>query len=90
MYGFPCQYIQDSIKKQELFIGNFNNNDDIGYNLNFKFINKDNKMMFMSSKKLKIIQVFKNNLSVILNINIKLEVDLKNKSDILIEFESSI
>ena len=78
------------IKKQELFIGNFNNNDDIGYNLNFKIINNDNKMMLMSSKKLKIIQVFKNNLNVILNINIKIEVDLKNKSDILIEFESSI
>ena len=90
LYGFPCQYIQDSIKKQELFIGNFNNNDDIGYNLNFKIINNDNKMMLMSSKKLKIIQVFKNNLNVILNINIKIEVDLKNKSDILIEFESSI
>lgn len=90
LYGFPCQYIQDSIKKQDLFIGNFNNNDDKGYNLNFKIYNKDNKELFTSSKKLKIIQNFKNNLNVILDVNIKIEIDLKNKSNIFIEFESSI
>ena len=84
----PCNYIQNSIIKQNLFIGNYNNNEDKGYNLIYKI--DTTKKILTSSKKLKIIQVFKNDLSVILNVNIKLEIDLLSKKNIIIELESSI
>ena len=90
LYGMPCNYIQNSIINQNLFIGNFNNNQNKDYNLNFRIDINDNKISILSSKKLKIIQVFKNDLSVMLNIDIKIEIDVKNKTNILIELESSL
>ena len=86
----PCNYIQNSIINQNLFVGNFNNNENKDYNLNFKIDISNNKISILSSKKLKIIQVFKNDLTVMLNVNIKIEIDIKNKSNILIELESSL
>lgn len=90
LYGMPCNYIQNSIINQNLFVGNFNNNENKDYNLNFKIDINNNKISILSSKKLKIIQVFKNDLTVMLNVNIKIEIDIKNKSNILIELESSL
>lgn len=90
LYGLPCQYIQNSIINQNLFIGNYNNNENNEYNLQYNLDSTNNNLLLTSSKKLKIIQVFKNDLTVILNVIIKIHIDLKKKDNILIEFESSI